>query len=207
MFEKVGICEAKKLPIYKTEVFLNNEKIMNSRLYRTKRVELIRSEGIRTDVTGAIYSENGGVFGFNAMPTVKYDEYKYVVKKELEKAWQYFMDLGYRMKGFLCGGVCSEGDERYSPFSYNLYSNIAEFFDEKQIPFSMICGKKETNAADNVSFHKDKIFMWGDYIRNCFNQNGKYETNYEIINKIPNLYSDVIMNKDTEFVAMRDLNK
>jgi len=207
MFGKISICEAKSFPLFKTETILGNDKLLNSQLHRTGRFGIIRSEHINTDISGAIYAENGGVYGFKAIPTIKNDDgYKYVINKSLEKAWEIFANLGFGMKGFLCGGVCQPGEAKYSPYSYELYCKIADFFDEKQIPFNMICGKKNINAEDNVSFHKDKIYMWGDYIGDCFNlKRGYYHKDEKIIGKLPELYNDVVMLDNKEFEVIRDI--
>lgn len=195
MLGNIKLCNTVKLPVIQREALVGNDKIFNSRALKTWKSDVLGSKNISTDVTGVMFAKEGHFAAFNAQPVAKPNGYKYILDK-LDKFWQSAVNSGNLAWGFLCGGLSQDSDRNLSPFSYELYNRIADFFDEKQLPFAMICGKKDVDTEDGLRIYKNKVFMYSDNIENCFKDSRSIK---ETIDKVPDYYSDVFIPEDIEF--------
>ena len=195
MLEKVNICAMKTIPKCNTECILKNDKILNTRLFNPHRANILSSENIVSEVSGAVYCGENSFLGFNINPNFIAGGINYVTDT-LEQTFQKMTDMGEELKGFICGGLGNTLETKNASASYALYNEIAEIFDRLGIQFGMICGKNKADSADNIRMHKDTIYMWGDYLHDCFAQKTKKPMK---LDNISDIYDDVIMPEDIKF--------
>lgn len=67
--------------------------------------------------------------------------------------------------------------------SFNLFNEIANILDEFGIPFSMLCGKFDNIANDNIVVTGDKVGIWNNSLENN-NLKDVYEV-VEISDEVP----------------------
>ena len=195
MIEKINICTMRTLSTRPTELVLSKEKFLNTRVLNSNRAQILSSKDIAADVSGAIVSGDNCFMGFNISPNVFVSGYNYVTDV-LSENIQKVLDMGKNVQGFICGGLSNSLETKSATASYALYNEVAEMLDQFGIQFGMICGKNKANSFDNIRIHKDKIFMWGDYLHDCFTQKTKKPMTRD---NITDFYQDVIMPEGMTF--------
>lgn len=77
------------------------------------------------------------------------------LEKILEKLWENMGNAQDKITGILVGGR-----DRSNTESFGLFNDIADVLEELKIPFSMICGKYDNVAFDNIAVSGDKAVIW-----------------------------------------------
>ncbi len=77
------------------------------------------------------------------------------------------------IRGIIVGGRHSEHKD-----SFNLFNEIANILDEFGIPFSMLCGKFDNIANDNIVITGNKACIWNSSLDN---NNNNLEDIYEVV--------------------------
>ena len=201
MIKQINVCAIKSLPPCSTEHILSKENYVNTRFFNTKRTRILASKEISADVSGAVLSGENCFMGFNVSPNIFVSGCNYM-SETLEESLRKILNMGKTLQGFICGGLSDTVDAKSAAASYALYNEIAEVFDKLGIPFGMICGKENAKTFDNMKIHKEKIYMWGDYLQDCFTQETKKPLNRD---NISDFYKDVIMPENIEFELIRDI--
>lgn len=66
----------------------------------------------------------------------------------------------------LIGGRAFDSNNPKTKASFDLFNHTANILEELGIPFSMICGKYDNVAKDNISVYKDCATIWNDSYKN-----------------------------------------
>lgn len=80
--------------------------------------------------------------------------------------------------GILVGGRNSSNKD-----SFNLFNEVANILDDLGVPFSMLCGKFDNVANDNILISGEKVKIWNSSIKKD-NIEDLYEV-VEISDKVP----------------------
>lgn len=76
------------------------------------------------------------------------------LEKVCEKLWENMENAQDKITGILVGGRFSNAE------SIGLFDKIAKELEELEIPFSMIFGKHDNVAFDNIAVSGDKAVIW-----------------------------------------------
>lgn len=187
MFGQINICSTRTIPKLKTEHFLSNENYFNKKIYTRKLPSVMRMENMNADISGVLTWANNSMLGFNIQinPKMNTD----AILNSIREIYEQFREKENNLWGFIAGGLTNLPNEQLSAYSYDTYNKLADLYDALQIPFGMICGKLNAIQKDNVRIHTDKIFLWGDYIKNNLNPTTK---------DISAIYGDVFLPEDTK---------
>lgn len=80
--------------------------------------------------------------------------------------------------GILVGGRNSSNKD-----SFNLFNEVANILDDLGVPFSMLCGKFDNVANDNILICEENVKIWNSSLKNK-NLEDLYEV-VEISDKVP----------------------
>lgn len=107
------------------------------------------------------------------------------IEKCIQKLRENIGKVHENITGIIIGGRDSKHKE-----SFNLSVEIANILDEMGIPFSMICGKFDTIANDNILIKGNNAYIWNSSLKNLKNSSQNelptlLEKNYEVVELSP----------------------
>lgn len=85
--------------------------------------------------------------------------------------------------GILVGGRNSSHKD-----SFNLFYEVANILDEFGIPFSMLCGKFDNIANDNILISGENVKIWNSSLKNK-----KLDDLYEVVEISDKVPVDIIV--------------
>ena len=102
-----------------------------------------------------------------------------------------------KILGFVCGGWALNKNNPVAEKSFDVYNTIANKFEEKDVPFGMICGKTEGKHYDNLRIRNNRIFFWSDLTRDKLN-NDEIKTSDDLITNLEKSYDYVEISPEFE---------
>lgn len=105
---------------------------------------------------------------------------------------------GEHVWAFITGGWALEKNNKVSEQSFDLYNSIANQLEEMEVPFGMMCGKYEHGKPDNFRLFQNKLYLWGDTIKNKLVKDEPLTTE-KVLDKYAEDYQCIEFTPDFEF--------
>lgn len=154
----------------------------------------IRAESMDANVAGFITNDKD-VFVYHIAPEQNTESS--VINFLADKIAE-LKTSGDNLWAYICGGWALENNNKVAEKSFNLYNSIANELEEQEVPFGMMCGKYEHGNMDNFRFFQNKLFVWGDKIKERLVKDEPL-TVAKVMDKFADDYQCVEFSPDFEF--------
>ncbi len=160
----------------------------------------VRTENINSCTAGII---NAGKRNFMFRSAPEMESLRFL-KKEIENQVNILRETCDKVKAFIIGGLELNNKDRESVQSFDLYNTIADTFDELNVPFAMMCGKKKGAPMEGIYAVNDNITVWSKLFKNLFTPENKKLKQDEIIDLLENNYQFIEVSPEQKISILGD---